>query len=140
MRSFSKLVSALSILVSWTDCFETLTFLWEPRKTHKLPQRYDFSSSSDSDVETSNLSEHRLNEYEMFLNGFYYFFLLQDPFIRNYLNLRYSPTMHQQEDILSDLKFFQDNCMLSWVQVMIKLEVFQSTAQFQWSNALSFCI
>jgi hypothetical protein len=101
---------------------------------------YDFSSSSDSDVETSNLSEHRLNEYEMFLNGFYYFFLLQDPFIRNYLNLRYSPTMHQQEDILSDLKFFQDNCMLSWVQVMIKLEVFQSTAQFQWSNALSFCI
>ena len=105
------------------------------KTNHFAEAEYEFSSDFSSDSESSAdekpaVNTDKLDDYEVFLNGFFYFFILQDPFIRNYLNLHYEPTNAQQEDILSDLKFFQENYMLQWVQIMVNLEIFQSTSHF----------
>lgn len=67
------------------------------RLDHFTEAEYEFSSdSSDTDScnseRTFNLSTSKLDDFEVFLHGFFYFFILQDPFIRNYLNLHYEPT------------------------------------------------
>ena len=84
------------------------------------------SDTSDIDQQTQDRS--KVEDYEVFLHGFFYFFLLQDPFIRNYLDIKYDPTKKMQEEIISDLNFFQENYMLQWVQIMVKMEIFQSSA------------
>jgi hypothetical protein len=88
-------------------------------KVSKKHSEYDFSSCSDSESDIHNISDSKLSDYDMFLHGFFYFFILQDPFIRNYLNLRYEPLINLHDDVLSDLKFFQENFMLQWVQIMV---------------------
>ena len=50
-------------------------------------------SDIDSDLEPQpNEGRSRIADYEVFLNGFFYFFLLQDPFIRQYLEISFEPT------------------------------------------------
>lgn len=64
---------------------------------HFAEAEFEFSSDFSSDSESGNdekpaVTADKLDDYEVFLNGFFYFFILQDPFIRNYLNLHYEPT------------------------------------------------
>ena len=49
------------------------------------------SDNSSSDDEFSG-GRPKSHDYETFLFGFFYFFVLQDPFVRKYLHLAYPPT------------------------------------------------
>lgn len=54
----------------------------------------------------------RSNDYETFLFGFFYFFIMQDPYVRHYLSLKHTPTQEKTSKILKDLEIFQAKYML----------------------------
>ena len=59
----------------------------------------------------------QVEDYEVFLFGFFYFFILQDPLIIQPLN---EPNIYMatlSTHILQDLHFFNKNYLVQWVQI-----------------------
>jgi len=75
------------------------------KKENKSPQR------SQGYFE-SLFERSRTTDYETFLYGFFYFFILQDPFIRHYLELKHGTTEKKRATIIDDLDFFNQNYLL----------------------------
>lgn len=56
-----------------------------------------------------------IDDYEVFLFGFFYFFVLQDPLINQYLNLLNGETAKSNLSVLQDLHMFNSNYLVQWV-------------------------
>ena len=86
---------------------------------------YDFQYGKDSDSDDSDGKDFdpmfvgqrrpQSDDHETFLYGFFYFFLLQDPNINQYVNLAFQPCIEKQKSMLEDLDFFNQNYLLQWV-------------------------
>jgi hypothetical protein len=78
--------------------------------------------------------------------GFYYFFVLQDPFIMQFLDFQGMKCNKDLKNfkfsVMQDTITFQRDFMFQWVTTMVNLEVFESTAMFgkEYTNALQFNI
>lgn len=72
---------------------------------------FDVNSNDEgSDNDLQNRQETRQNNYEMFVMGFFYFFILQDPFVLQYLTQKYIPYEDDLfifiQNLLEDLELF----------------------------------
>ena len=106
------------------------------------------SSQSDTDDEfgCGDILRPRHHDYEMFVMGFYYFFVLQDPFIMQFLDFQGMKCNKDLKNfkfsVMQDTITFRRDFMFQWVTTMVNLEVFESTAMFgkEYTNALQFNI
>lgn len=118
-----------------------------------VSDRSDASSSSNvNDTETRftshGASRPPAHDYEIFVAGFFYFFVLQDPFVRYFLQLSNifdsfsDPNILLfRRNLLEDSKVFTDHYLLQWVQCMISIGGFDSpTAELgnDYSPALAY--
>lgn len=60
----------------------------------------------------------QIEDYEVFLFGFFYFFIVQDPLIIQTLNEPNPFMATLSVKILQDLHFFNKNYLVQWVQIM----------------------
>ena len=76
--------------------------------------------------------------------GFYYFFVVQDPFILQYLDIqsiKYAKDLKQfRTQILKDMVTFQTEYQFYWVQTMLSLDLFKNTIMFgkEYSNGIAY--